>query len=230
MNLRIFILSLNPENPAAFSLAGLRRFLNNGLQEYTAANRKDMAGFIHRYPALQCRQAKTGVLVVGIAQGADFLHGISADRPGLGSDGNACTITRRDPLVREEPFGTAENPVAYEFLTSYLALNQQNQKKFYDLKGKEGRDAFLQMILAGHLATLAKSLDYIPDVPVTCTAKLRFRHERVGRENAIVFYGRFSTNLSIPDNLGIGQSVAQGYGAVCRSDPGVSDGNETAGA
>ena len=104
--------------------------------------------------------------------------------------------------------------MAYEFLTPWLALNQQNAKKFYDLKGKPERDAFMQKLLLGHLGALAKSLDYKPPVPVTCEPKVRFRRDRIDHENIIVFLGKFQTNLRIPDFLGIGQEVSRGFGTI----------------
>jgi hypothetical protein len=106
--------------------------------------------------------------------------------------------------------------LAYEFLTPWLALNQQNAKKFYDLKGKAERDAFMQKLLTTRLLTLAKSLDYRITAPITCEAKVRFRRDRIGAENLMVFKGTFRTNLCIPDYLGIGRSVSQGYGTIKR--------------
>jgi len=103
---------------------------------------------------------------------------------------------------------------SYEFLTPWLALNQQNAKKFYDLQGKPQRDAFMQKLLTDQLNTLAKSLDYKVTNPITCVSKVRFKREQIDRENVMVFLGKFQTNLTIPDYLGIGQSVSQGYGTV----------------
>jgi uncharacterized protein (UPF0254 family) len=116
----------------------------------------------------------------------------------------------------------------YEFLTPWLALNQQYAKKFYDLSGKPARDAFMQDLLTRHLTTLAKSLDYELPEPVTCTAKVKFLRERIDRENVIVFLGKFRTNLCIPDYLGIGQSVSQGYGTI-RAIPGTIEGSAGSG-
>jgi hypothetical protein len=217
MNLSIFTVRLEPENPITFSIDRLRSFLNRELLEYTAT-RADRGGFIHRYPAVQCKMLKTGLVAVGIAQGAGLLR-MLADRPAIAPGPDACRITARDPVVREEPFEIMPRPATYEFQTAWLALNQQNQKKFYDLKGKPERDAFMQKLLAGHLATLAKSLDYAPPAPISCEPKVRFERERIDRENVIVFYGRFRTNLAIPDYLGIGQSLSKGYGTVRRLEP-----------
>jgi hypothetical protein len=74
----------------------------------------------------------------------------------------------------------------------------------------------MRKLLTAQLTTLAKSLDYEMSAPVLCEAKVRFRRDRIGQENVIVFLGKFRTNLHIPDYLGIGQSVSQGYGTIKR--------------
>lgn len=216
MILRMYTLSLEPEYPLRFSFDELRSFLNKELAEYTAHHKDDTAGFIHRYPVLQCKQMKTGLIVIGISQGADCLCRFAHDQSMPGSGESTCRITARDPAVRSEPFGVADTRVTYEFLTPWLALNQQHAKKFYDLNGKLQRDAFMQKLLAAQLHTLAKSLDYGVSAPVCCDVKVRFRRDRIGRENVMVFLGKFSTNLTIPDYLGIGLSVSQGYGTIKR--------------
>jgi hypothetical protein len=216
MILRIYTLTLEPEHPLRFSLTEFRLFLNQELAEYTALHKNNAAGFIHRYPVLQCKMIKNTFMVIGINQGADCLEQLTLDTPMLGPGESSCRITIRDPSVRPEPFGCMDSVTVYEFLTPWLALNQQNAGKFYDLKGKPERDAFMQKILTGHLGTLAKSLDYGITDPVRCEAKVRFRRERIDRENMMVFLGKFRTNLRIPDYLGIGQSVSLGYGTIKR--------------
>ena len=216
MILRMYNLSLEPEYPLRFSADELRSFLNKKMAEYITLHKDDTAGFIHRYPVLQCKQIKTGLIMIGISQGAGWLCRSTHDRTILGTGESTCRITARDPAIRSEPFGVADASITYEFLTPWLALNQQHAKKFYDLNGKLQRDAFMQKLLAAHLHTLAKSLDYGITIPVSCEAKVRFRRDRIGRENVIVFLGKFVTNLTIPDYLGIGLSVSQGYGTIKR--------------
>jgi hypothetical protein len=77
----------------------------------------------------------------------------------------------------------------------------------------------MQKILTGNLNTLAKSIDYDLPAPLTCKSKVRFKRERIHKENVMVFLGTFGTNLSIPDYLGIGQSVSSGFGTIRRIDP-----------
>ena len=214
MILKTFTLTLEPVNPIQFSITGLRSFLAGKLGEYAMLHKESAAGFIHRYPAVQCKQIKNMFIVIGISQGADFLYRHSEGLMEISQDNNTCTILERDAFIQKKEFGISDATHSYEFLTPWLALNQQNAKKFYELKGKPDRDAFMLRILSGNLATLAKSLDYKTPFPISCEAKLKFRIDRIERENVIVFLGRFRTNLSIPDYFGIGQSVSLGFGTV----------------
>jgi hypothetical protein len=223
MILRMYTLTLEPIYPLRFSVDELRPFLNKKMAEYSALHRADAAGFLHRYPVIQCKQVNGVLMVTGISQGADCLCQLTHDEADLGTGESTCRITARDTAIRAEPFGVTDAMTTYKFLTPWLALNQQNAKKFYDLKGKPPRDAFMEKLLTAQLNTLARSLDYEITVPVTCHAKVRFRRERIGEENVMVFLGKFQTNLIIPDFLGIGQSVSQGYGTIKRSTEDPND-------
>ena len=214
MFLKIFTLTLEPVHPLQFSMAELRSSFTGKPYEYTVLHKSNNAGFIHRYPVVQCKQLKNTLLVIGICQGAALLEQLSHARNEITAGKNTCTILTRDTAIRQEEFGIATTTHTYEFLTPWLALNQQNAKKFYDLKGKPERDAFMRKILIRNLKTLSKSLDYKNPEAITCKAKIRFRIDQMDRENVMVFLGKFRTNLRIPDYFGIGQSVSQGFGTI----------------
>jgi hypothetical protein len=216
MILPAYTLTLEPEHPLRFSLIELRTFLTRKLAEYTALCKNNTAGFIHRYPVIQAKLVRNNVRVISISQGADCLYLLTHDQEVLGTGENACRITACDPAIRSETFGTTDEIALYEFQTPWLALNQQNARKFYDLKGKPARDMFMQKLLTAQLNTLAKSLDCRVTAPISCEAKVRFRRDRIDHENVMVFLGKFRTNLGIPDFLAIGQSVSQGYGTIKR--------------
>ena len=196
-----------------FSITEFRSYLAGKLGEYTALHKETASGFIYRYPVVQCKQIKNSLIILGIGQGAGFLFEHTRGLKEISQGSSACTILKRDTVIRLEEFGTGI-PQTYEFLTPWLALNQQNIKKFYTLKGKEERDAFMHRILIDNLKMLAKSLDYKLPEPITCEAKIRFRIDRIERENVIVFLGKFRTNLMMPDYFGIGLSVSQGFGTI----------------
>jgi len=221
MLLKIVTLTLEPADPIQFSIAELRSYFAGKLAEYMDLHKNDSTGFIHRYPVVQCKQLKNTLTVLGIAQGAALLEQISSGRQEISSGKNTCTILSRDAAQRNEEFGISGKIQTYEFVTPWLALNQQNAKKFYELKGKPERDAFMKKILAGNLSILSKSLDYKIPEPITCEAKIKFRIDWIERESVMVFLGKFQTNLRVPDYFGIGQSVSLGFGTV-KSLPDIS--------
>jgi hypothetical protein len=212
---KLFTIFLMPVNPMQFSVTEFRSYLAGKLDDYSTLHKENTAGFIYRYPVVQCKQFKTSLVTLGISQGADFLFEHTRGLKEISQGTAECTILERDTAIRLEEFGIG-TPQTYEFLTPYLALNQQHAKKFYTLKGKVERDAFMHNILINNLGMLAKSLDYKIPEPIQCDAKIRFRIDRIERENVMVFLGKFRTNLKIPDYFGIGQSVSQGFGTIRR--------------
>src|SRR5512139_1239138 len=139
MILRMYTISVEPARPLQFSLDELRSFLNKKLAEYAALPADYVDRFLHRYTVLQCKQLKTELIVTGISQGAGCLCQLTADGTMLGDGESICRITSRDPVIRSELFGVTDHVISYEFLTPWIALNQQNAKKFYDLDGKPER-------------------------------------------------------------------------------------------
>jgi len=222
MILRIFKFTIEPADPLLFSLPEFRSSLSRQLEQHPGLSLPGSPAerSIHRYPAIQCKQVKSELMVIGISQGAGFLFQLAEGQREIMPGKNRCAIAYRDPEIRDEEFGITGGTYDYEFLTPWLALNQQYAKKFYDLNGKPARDAFMEKILNTHLNTLAKSLDYTPDGPITCAAHVRFKRERIDRENVMVFLGKFRTNLRIPEYLGIGRSVSLGFGTI-REIPGL---------
>ena len=177
MILPIFTLTLEPSNPLHFSLDKLRSFFQKKSAEYTTLHKDSTTAFIHRYPVVQCKLIKSMLMVIGISQGADLLQEISVGRKELGTGENTCAISRPDQEIRNEEFTISDKIQTYEFLTPWLALNQQNAKKFYDLKGKPERDAFMQKILIGHLTRSPNPLT------MTCPHHLRARAGCGSNEN-----------------------------------------------
>jgi hypothetical protein len=223
MILPVFTLVLQPANPLHFSLYELRTFFTRQLTDHARLHLHSSAAGIYRYPVIQCKHVKNRLLVIGISQGADLLWALSLSSQELLMGESTCTIVERDHEIRNETVGISETLQRYEFLTPWLALNQQNAKKFYDLEGKPERDAFMQKILTGSISTFAKSIDCDLPAPLMCRSKVRFRRERIHDENVMVFLGTFATNLRIPDYLGIGQSISQGFGTIrsVADDPGT---------
>jgi hypothetical protein len=219
MILRTFSLTLEPINPVRFSLDTFRASLLRDLAGYLLLHQENAAGFIHRYPVVQCRQIKNTLTVVGINEGAEFLKFQSDHGEETGTAENTCRICGKSPGLVNEEFGVTATLQSYEFVTSWLPFSQENNRKFYLLKIKEEREAFIRTMLIGNILTLSKSLGYTVPGPLTADINMHFQKEWIDGAGIITLSGKFTMPFLIPDYLGIGRSVSTGFGAIRKRVP-----------
>ena len=214
MILHTFTLTLGTARPISSSDHELQGFFTTKFHEFIKLHQHNAGKFIYRYPVVQYKMIGNAPTVIGINEGAEFLKQIFDDCREIRPGENTYQIVERGISLKDEVFGISDKIHAYEFVTPWLALNQENYRKFYTLKGKHERDDFMRKILAGNILSMAKSLNY--DVPsqIKCDAHVHFRKDRLDNVGVMVFTGKFQANFQIPDLLGIGKSVSRGFGAV----------------
>jgi hypothetical protein len=216
MILRTLILTFDPDRLVHGPAPELRGFFAKKFAGYTELHRQEADSFIHRYPAVQCKIIRDFPTVIGINEGAAFLKQFADENRELQIGLTAYRIAEHGIAIRDEEFGCSDTLHSYEFATPWLALTQENYKKFYKLTGKPARDEFVQKIFVDTLISLSKSLDYEIPAPITCGTNLHFQKDRLDGVSIMTFTGKFQVNFEIPEYLGIGKSVSQGYGAVRR--------------
>ena len=214
MILHTFTLTLGSTRPIHGSAHELRGFFATKFNEYTELHQHNADKFIYRYPVVQYKMIDNVPTVIGINEGAEVLKQIFDEYREIRLGENTYQIVERGISLKDEKFGISDKIHSYEFVTPWLALNQENYRKFYSLKGKSERDEFVRKILIGNIISMSKSLNY--DVPGTikCDTNVRFRKDRLKDVSLMVFTGIFHANFIIPDYLGIGKSVSRGFGAV----------------
>ncbi len=214
MILHTFTLTLGSTCPIHGTAHELRGFFATKFTEYTELHQHNADKFIYRYPVVQYKMIGNTPMVIGINAGAEVLKQIYDEYQEIRLGANTYPIVERGITVRDEEFGISEKIRTYEFVTPWLALNQENYQKFYTLKGIEERDEFLWRILIGNIISMSKSMGY--DVPgqIKCDADVHFRKDRLKDVSVMTFTGKFHANFLIPDYLGIGKSVSRGFGAV----------------
>lgn len=214
MILHTFTLTLGSTRPIYGSAHELRGFFATKFNEYTELHQHNADKFIYRYPVVQYKMIGNVPTVIGINEGAEVLKQIFDEYQEIRLGQNTYQIVERGISLKDEDFGLSDKIHSYEFVTPWLALNQENYKKFYTLKGKEERDEFIRKILIGNLISMAKSLNYNVPGPIKSDANVHFRKDRLKDVSVMTFAGKFHANFLIPDLLGIGKSVSRGFGAV----------------
>ena len=224
MILRTIALTFDSTCPVHGSVPELRGFFATKFADYTELHRQEADSFIHRYPAVQCKVIRGFSTVIGISEGAAFLKEFAEESREIQIGPDTYRIAEHDIAIRDEEFGISEIVHSYEFATPWLALTQENYKKFYKLTGKPARDEFVRKILVDTILSLSKSLDCVVSAPIICDTNLHFQKDQLNGASVMTFTGKFQVNFQIPEYLGIGKSVSQGYGAVRRIFRGIRKG------
>ncbi len=216
MNLKTFTLTLASTRPITGIAHELRGFFATQFNEYSLLHQHSADRLIYRYPLVQYKMIDHKPMVIGINDGAEVLKQVydKYDEIKLGEE--VYEIVEKGIAVRNQEFGISDKFHSYEFVTPWLALNQENYMRYYGMKGREERQEFLRKTLIGNILSMSKSFDYqVPD-EIKCDVQVNIRKSRLKDINVMTFIGSFLANFIIPDHLGIGKSVSRGFGAVRR--------------
>ena len=215
MRVRLKYLVLHTDRPVRETGTNLRGFIGNRFPEYPILHHHTERPMF-TYPLVQYRVIEGTPSILGIGEGADVVGEIADRMDLLDFRTGSYRVTARSLFDRTMPIAAVTEPVQYRFLSPWMALNQENYRRFHSLEGWPERKAFLNRILTGNILSMAKGLSvtidhrlevrtHLDQVPVT--------YKGVGMTG---FSGTFLVNLQIPDFLGIGKGVSQGFGTIRR--------------
>ena len=89
-----------------------------------------------------------------------------------------------------------------------------NYRKYLN-HAKEKQIAFLEKVLIGNLLSVSKALEYWVKDKIVCHLQIEKRIiQKIKNHEVYVFLGSFRTNFEIPEYLGLGKSIAKGFGVV----------------
>ncbi len=102
------------------------------------------------------------------------------------------------------------------FMQEWLPFNQDNYREFKMLRNEFEQLEFLEKILKGNILAFAKGIEWNVD------KEIKLRIHDVVRKNSIPVKGikreaytvNFSTNVFIPNYIGLGRNASLGFGVV----------------
>lgn len=202
----------------AYDITKMRAFLAakisaDGVLHHHLPNGK----LIYKYPQLQIKKIKNKAVIVGFGDAFPVMTDIFTKINYLDLHYRKIELNEKSISVKEELMGLTNDFIRYRFASPWMALNQENARKYMGLNPYE-REMMLNRILWGNLRTLAHAFEYwIPDQE---SVKVN-GHFKKGRtvfkdNNMITFTGDFVCNFYIPGLFGLGKQVARGFGTVLR--------------
>jgi hypothetical protein len=174
-------------------------------------HRKD--GFVYQYPKVQYKIVGNVPYIIGLEECADLVASIGLTECDIAIDNECMNLGNPVIVTNSEDFGLCDEMRNYEFATTWIALNQENARK-YEVANRAEKEEMLKKILIGNLISMSKGFHY--DIERRIKVELDVQEVRavLKAQDMVAFIGQFSTNFTIPDYVGIGKSVSRGFGTV----------------
>lgn len=173
-------------------------------------------GYLYRYPLVQYKIINGVPVVVAIGETADYVRKAldGLDRLLLGNtEFRVLGVLEK----RQEANFAPCKPRKYRFLTPYIALNSKNLQKYKKFKQEKAwlylRD-LQESILIGNVLSACKGLKVVVENALRAKFSLKEQVVYYRGINAIGFVGTFSLNYSLPDFIGLGRGVSEGWGTI----------------
>ncbi|MDI6811654.1 MAG: CRISPR-associated endonuclease Cas6 [archaeon] len=217
MHLKTLKLTLKSDRPVEEDAAKLRGFFATRFTEYALLHQHiGVDKLLYTYPRIQYKILEGEAIVLGIEEGAEVLKEIYDKYDEIKLGESTYTIVERGILIKEEEFGISSELLSYEFITPWIALSQQNYKRYVESK-RDDRRELLRRTLIGNILSASKGLEYVvlDDIKLAI-GRLRRRKCELKGTSFIGFLGGFMVNFQIPDYMGLGKSVSRGFGTVKR--------------
>lgn len=172
--------------------------------------------YIYRYPAIQFK-IHDCLSVHGYKKnGIDVLKELFLEAENIVIENLVLTINSKEIEVKEVEFGEDGEQYVYEFITPWLALNQQNFKDFLTLESDKQRKEKLHAILVNNIISFCKFARYTIQNRLEVKSTFTPVPANFKGKTHLAFKGEFMVNFLLPDLLGLGKSTSRGYGNIIR--------------
>jgi len=215
---KIRILDVEFENDiSAWEVPALRGAIvaTVGREHFLFHNHIDKV-FRYSYPLIQYKRIGKKPHLVCVEMGVDDIHNFFENKQEGIILGNRPYELKVDKLsLNNFTLQVWDSNFNY-FLQDWLPLNQKNYKDFKTLKSEIDQLEFLEKILKGNVLSFAKGIDWYID------KEIKLRIQNIVRVSPISYKGikleaftiNFSSNISLPNNIGLGKNASLGFGVL----------------
>jgi hypothetical protein len=172
--------------------------------------------YFYRYPAVQFKThdclAVHAYKLVGIA----VLKELFLEAENIVIEHQVLTINSKEIEVKEVEFGEDGQQYVYEFVTPWMALNQENFKDYLSLESEKQRTEKLHAILINNIISFCKFSGYTIKERLEVKSSFEPVPANLKGKTHLAFKGEFMINFLLPDLIGLGKSTSRGYGNLIR--------------
>ena len=170
--------------------------------------------FLYSYPLVQYQIIDGQASILGIGEGADILKEIYPNIKELKLGNSYYKIEDHLLFDKEYDVKVTNEEIQYKFITPWLALNTKNFQEYKQNKDWKEKKIMLNKILVGNILSMSKGLGIIVNRRIHVKSNLEHMSTSYKAVNMLAFTGEFRVNFKIPDFMGFGKGVSQGFGTV----------------
>ncbi len=151
--------------------------------------------FSYKYPVIQYRLIDGHPALIGVKNGIDLIKNLFFKLDELIKNNRIYQLPEKEIVLKEQELGESEKYINYRFASPWMALNQDNYKKYKE-KNKVEQQQFLKILLRENLKSLCKGLGYWIEDVENVKEEGYFREKPVNFKNRkmLCFNGEFTSN------------------------------------
>jgi hypothetical protein len=172
--------------------------------------------FFYRYPAVQFKIHDCLAVHAYKSEGIDVLKQLFLESEQIVIQDQVLVVNDKEIEVKEVAFGEDGEQYVYEFVTPWIALNQQNYKDYLSLETGEQQEEKLHAILINNIISFCKFAGYTVRERLEIKSNFNPVSTNLKGKAHLAFMGEFMVKFLLPDLLGLGKSTSRGYGNITR--------------
>jgi hypothetical protein len=168
------------------------------------------------YPLIQYKRIRNKPHLLCIEEGVDQVHHFFENKQeGLMLGDRPYELNVENIRLNRFTMQVWDKSFNY-FIQDWLPLNQNNYQEFKQIDSEIEQFEFFEKILKGNILSFAKGINW------TVEKKIKVRINEIIRKNIIKVKGvsreaytlTFSSNVFLPNHIGIGKNASMGFGVV----------------
>lgn len=179
-------------------------------------NHIDDTRVIYRYPLIQYKVTDKKASLVCLNEATEDIHYLLRQRSfdfRIGKEMLKYEID--DVRLKYEKVQTWDDDFRYNIL-NWMALNQENYTAYQEFRSLADKIGFLESLLEKHIRIFMEAMNAHEPVPLRVNIEEMKGDKYIEYKDIfhLTFSLNFSTNLHIPNFVGIGKGVSVGFGNI----------------
>lgn len=167
----------------------------------------------YKYPLVQYKVIDNTPTLLGINEGSELLTSLFLKIQELTIGTNSYPVYSKNITQHKHEVGLSQELFSYQFINYWMALNTENYKKYMEANDLE-KGILLNQVLRNNLLSFFKGVDIWLDKKIMVKGNFSSKTSKFKDQKMLVFSGEFTSNAQLPDLVGIGKSVARGFGTI----------------